>query len=90
MDMPPNTVYVVCFKEMLDSENGLECDGSGKRLFYRDYTKTPKSEFTNILLATPIINGFDATDSIVGQVLRALLISYSKHELANLSNQITF
>lgn len=57
--MPPNTVYVVCFKEMLDSENGLECDGSCKRLFHRDCTKTPKSEFTQILSATPIINGFD-------------------------------
>lgn len=84
--VPPNTVCVLCFKEGLDSEDGLECNGHGKRWFHRDCTKTPKFEYAKISSNTNhkwYCNRFDCKTAVASPFDRLL------ETLANLSDQIT-
>lgn len=73
--VPPNTACMLCFKEVLDSEDGLECNGPCKRWFHRDCTKTPKFEYAKISSNTNhkwYCNRFDCETAIASPFDRLL------------------
>lgn len=84
--VPPNTVCLLCFKEVLDSEDGLECNDPFKLWFHRDCTKTSKLKYTKISSNTNhkwYCNRFDCKTAVASPFDRLL------ETLANLSDQIT-